>query len=201
MINPAFAPYPEEASLIGSMVVGYGELDISFAMVCGIILNHQFAVLAACHSVRSESARIDIADALAREAFESSPFSKEYEQTLQAMRFCLKVRNLYAHSQWADEAGSLCHTDPDGAFKRPIKRISWTPIDLGLLKAQESFFENTRAWLIWLELSLRESGKKNPNSWSRPPKMQQPRLDNRARKPHDRTAPSSPHTPKAPPRS
>jgi hypothetical protein len=176
MINPAFMNHREEAALLGDMVIGYGELDITFSHIAGIAINHKYAVLEACHKIRSESARIDIANALAHEAFEQRGLSKEYDHAQTAMRFCLKVRNQYAHAQWASIDGQLKFTNPENAFSRPLKPTVWKEINLVLLGEQERFFENTRMWLLYLEMTLEGQTKRQPVYLNKPPKMQQPNM-------------------------
>jgi len=148
MINPAFINYPEEAALLGAMVIGYGEIDISFVHMAGLVVGQTYAVLDACHAVRSEKARLDIAHALAVDAFKRVNLEEEYTHTHSAVRHCLKVRNQHAHSQWADLDGLLQFTNVEGAFGQPLKSIKWKPITLALLKQQEAYFEHTRLCVL-----------------------------------------------------
>ena len=78
MINPAFLKYPEEARLLGELVLGYGELDISFCMMCGVATKRQFELLHAVNQVRSETARLDIANALSVNYFQELGLTHEY---------------------------------------------------------------------------------------------------------------------------
>ncbi|MBY5579272.1 hypothetical protein [Rhizobium leguminosarum] len=176
MINPAFLHRKDELALIGEMVIGYGELDISFAMICGIALNHQWAVLDACQQVRSETSRLDIAAALGKEAFEQMNLKNEFEISLRQLKHCVKIRNQYAHSQWGDLEGSLKFLNPETAFERPLKQASWKIVDLKLLQQQEAFFENTRAWVLWLEFALRSRELRRPLDLNRPPERELPNL-------------------------
>jgi hypothetical protein len=162
MINPAFIQFPQEAALLGQMVIGYGELDLTFAHNCGMVISHQYAVLEACHSVRSESARLDIANALGFEAFHQTGLGAEYDLAHRAMRYCLKVRNLYSHVHWGDMNGILCPANAEAAFSRPLKPVKWVPVYLEHLQEQEAYFEYTRKWLLWLQLTLGERGKRSP---------------------------------------
>ncbi len=159
MINPAFFYRREEAALLGDMVIGYGELEITFAHIAGLAIKHRYAVLEACHKVRSESGRIDIAHALSHEAMSDLGLGSEFAYTESALRFCLKVRNQYAHAQWGEFPDGLKFTNPEQAFARAAEGNSLEVLNLELLRLQEQFFENTRMWLIFLELNLRQ-GKK-----------------------------------------
>ena len=176
MINPAFSNFKDELSLIGEMVIGYGELDISFSMICGLAIGRKMAVLRACQKVRSETSKIDVAAALAIDAFDDVGMLKEFDVALEQLKFCTKIRNAYAHSQWAEIDGELKFLNADTAFKRPLQPVKWLPIDIDLLRKQEAFFENTRMWLIWLELALGSIQLKRPLTVNKPPKIQEPTL-------------------------
>ena len=152
-MNPAFLNFPEEAALIGAMVIGYGELELSFGALAGGAMQHKFAVLNALHCVRSETNRIEIADALCKTAIESLGFKAEYEVMLQALRYCLKIRNEYAHSHWAEMEGKLFVTDGEKALKNVGSRPLWFPVPLDMLKKQEAFFENTRMQILALDMN------------------------------------------------
>ncbi len=183
MINPAFIKRQEEAALLGTMVVGYGELDLSFASIAGMAIKHQFAVLEACHKVRSERGRLDIAIALSHEAFEEAGLKLQFCYTTQALGRCLRIRNQYAHAQWGDVAGlGLCMTNPENSFQRPLKPTKWQPVPLDLLTKQEAFFENTRKWIIFLEMTLRGQHDGRRCSLQEPPKMPLPNLHTSPRK-------------------
>lgn len=45
MINPVHETFPQEASLIGLMVIGYSELDISLCFMAGLALGGKWTVL------------------------------------------------------------------------------------------------------------------------------------------------------------
>jgi len=174
MINPAFMNRPGEAALLGALVIGYGELDISFSLIAGLAINHKYAVLEACHSVRSESGRLDIAKALAVDSFVAGGLGREFEIAERGMRACLKIRNQFAHAQWGDFEEGLKITNPERAFSRPLKKIEWKLVTLDLLKTQEAFFENTRMWLIYLEKVLELRAENQIPYLNRPPEIHIP---------------------------
>jgi hypothetical protein len=176
MINPAFISRQEEAALIGAMVIGYSDLELSFLAACGVAIDYQFAVLDACHSVRSETGRIDIAHALAEEAMENLSLTDEFNHAERQLRFCLKLRSSYAHSHWSDSPNGLLFANVEKSFKRPLKPAQFRLLALDLLREQESFFENTRAWLIYVELTARRIKEKERLMLSKPPKLKLPKL-------------------------
>jgi hypothetical protein len=176
MINPAFINFPEEASLLGAMVIGYGELDLSFAHMAGLAIGQTYAVLDACHVIRSESGRLDIANALAVNSFRQMKLGEEYEYSHKAVRFCLKLRNQHAHSQWGEIEGRLMFSSAEGAFRQPLQPIRWNLITLDLLKKQEAYFEHTRKCLLTLITLLEARGKTRFVPLLMPEEMHQPHM-------------------------
>ncbi|MER9646814.1 hypothetical protein [Mesorhizobium sp. M0199] len=178
MINPAFLSYPEEARLLGAMVLGYGELDISFTLAAGTAVDQKFALLHAVNQVRSESARLDITHAIASGGFAKLGLAVEYAGMHKAMRFCLKVRNQWAHSQWGDwNPDGLGFTRTDGeVFALPIKPLRWNSITLPLLQKQEAFFEYTRRCILTVTTNLTPILSGKPALIKMPPEMHQPSM-------------------------
>jgi hypothetical protein len=155
MLFPALDKSPQHARIIGRLVIGYNELEMTFAHCAALAIGLQYEVLNAIHQVRSESARINIADALSGNAFVKIGFGDEYAQTLGGMRHCLKIRNQYAHGQYQKIKGRLRFTTNDEeTFSNDAKPFKWKTTNLPLLREQAELFEWTRRMLIWLELTL-----------------------------------------------
>lgn len=163
---------------MGEMVIGYGELDITFSMICGIALGHKWAVLDACHKIRAETQRLDVADALAKESFEQLGMKEDYDRSLSQMKICLKIRNQYAHSQWGEFEGVLKFLNPDSAFERPLKPAVWKSVSAALLLEQADYFENTRLWLIFLEMEIEAKRTGKPSGLRKPLKRHVPNPHN-----------------------
>lgn len=178
MINPAFISYPEEAKLLGELVLGYGELDLSFAFTCGIAVQQKYALLHAVNQVRSETARLDIAHALAADAFAKLGLAEEYRRAHQAIKYCLKIRNQWAHAQWGDmNPYGLAFTRTDGdVFALPLKRTVWNSIKLDLLQKQEAYFEYTRRCILTLESNLIPILAGKPAQLEFPPEIHRPSM-------------------------
>lgn len=178
MINPAFINFPEEELFLGRMVIGYGELEISLIHLAGVAIGRKWEVLHACHCVRTEIGKIDIANALAKEAMATHGLGTEFSTLVGHMRHCLKIRNQYAHSHWGDLNGTLSFMNADKTFETPMKPINWKSLSIGLIKLQESFFENTRKWLLFLLITLEERERNHIPYLKRPEEMQLPNLHN-----------------------
>ncbi|RUU97968.1 hypothetical protein EOA79_24065 [Mesorhizobium sp. M1A.F.Ca.IN.020.03.2.1] len=174
MINPAHEAYPEEARLIGLMVIGYSELDISLCLVGGLALGHKWAVLDALHTIKDEGTRLDVVGRLVRHIMVEKTLEPKFGETIGAMRYCKTVRNQYAHAQWANFDGMLRFTSTRDIHWRPDGGpTEWKAVDPVILRAQEAYFEYTRKCLLWLTFALEHPGKaiRWPEHMEQPPKQ------------------------------
>jgi hypothetical protein len=157
MINPALEQSPEHLKLIGPMVVGYPELEITFAHIAGLVLKLRWEVLNAAEQVLSETAKIKLIHALARRAFDATELKDDYQFAYQAIFYCSEWRNKYAHSQWKREDDELWFAHGRDFFEGADPTgddLPWIAVPLQFLQEQEAYFEGTRKWLIWLEYTL-----------------------------------------------
>ncbi|TPN53982.1 hypothetical protein [Mesorhizobium sp. B1-1-7] len=170
MINPTHQAFPIESNLIGLMVIGYSELDISLCFVGGLALGEQFAVLDALHAIDNEGTRLDVVSRLVRHVMVAKGHEAKFAEAIGAMRYCKAVRNQYAHAQWVHMQGRMMFTNARDISWKPDGKMRWKLIDLALLKTQETYFEYTRKCLLWLEASFKWPDR--PILW--PEHMQQP---------------------------
>jgi len=64
MLMPAFQRFPKEADIIGRLLVGYGEVDFTFALLAAKIYGDEDTIMRAIFRMRTEAGRITLADAL-----------------------------------------------------------------------------------------------------------------------------------------
>lgn len=161
-VSRAFAAFPQEAAVIGSILGGYTDLEIDL-MHCARAPWDFDTVFKAMFRARGESQRLDIADAFGRQAYHELGLGTEFEMGLAAVRQCLKFRNQYAHGTfWDDHSGTLAFTnleelakigDPvDGLRESRVRHIS-----LAHLQAQFAYFKHASDCLIWV---LHEGNKR-----------------------------------------
>jgi len=154
-ILPVFRTFPEEGQIIGRLVVGYGVLEFYLSCCLGPALGSDDRALRALFRVRSESTRIDVADALMRPPYKEIGLQDKYNEMLGAIRHCKTTRNQYAHSLWRRENGWLMFASLDAAVKSREGGIAvpYSPINLAALKAQEEYFVYTAELLqhLWPE--------------------------------------------------
>ncbi len=96
-LNPALDRYPAEAMTIGHCVLSYGELELMVALLLGNALRNRDAALRMMFRVVGESARIGAADAMMRDAYAGVGLAAEYAEAIGSVRFCIRVRNQFAH--------------------------------------------------------------------------------------------------------
>jgi hypothetical protein len=182
-INPAFDKFPLEASIIGKLVVSFGELELLCAVLAGAALANQNIALRAMYRSRSTGGRIELADVLMRDEFVKAGLADEYEETLIAVRHALSIRNQYAHCHWAQGATGLFYTKLEEAAQRNEGfSYDYKHINLTLLVEQEEFFDYVRSMLLHLESRIKISKAIEIPIFPRPSKRSLPLLHNLASK-------------------
>jgi hypothetical protein len=171
MISPAHHEFPQEASLIGLLVIGYSELDITLCHVGGLALGEKWAVLDALHKIQNEGTRLDVVNRLVRHVFKAKGYEAKFGEAIGAISFCKTIRNQYAHAQWKTGNGQLWFTNPRRIKWVANGPIEWKPTSLPVLEAQEAYFEYTRKCLMWLEHQWDGLGKhlRWPDHMKQPP--------------------------------
>jgi hypothetical protein len=163
MINPAHVQRPEEASIIGSIVIGYSELHITLCHIAGLALGEKWSVLDALQNVDNEGTRLDLVNRLVRHKFAEQNMEAKFGEVIGAMRYCKSVRNQYAHAHWiVDEHNCLCFTSSRGIQWTSEAKIPWKLVTLTLLKEQQVYFEYTRRCLLSFEWALLQPNRKRP---------------------------------------
>jgi hypothetical protein len=146
LIVPQFHDFPEEAAILGQLLAGYGSLEYALSLCVGMARNDLDMVIKAMFRPRGETQRIQVADALGRAPYRKADLENEFSEAIAGMRFCLKIRNQYAHCQWHTPLEKpLCFIDMQ-EIAEPNKiiadfnRLTFHYIDATLLAEQEMFF-------------------------------------------------------------
>ncbi len=163
-----------EASIIGRILAGYGELEFEFADCLKHFAHDMHSAFAALFRLRSESGRIQVADALIRGPIAALGLGTQYKDTYDAMLHCLKIRNQYAHCHWLEHEGQLLFTMLEDAFDGPdTKSLTIRVASLPTLVAQEGYFDYTQRcfWFLSNE-TQRLKGRIREHPFAMPPKMQ-----------------------------
>jgi hypothetical protein len=178
---PLFDSFPNEAALIGHLVAGYGGLEIDL-LLCVLEAKRDIDSVKAMFKTRGETQRLDIADALGRPSFKKFALETEFGMAVGAIRYCLKIRNQYAHSNfWEEKNGKLSFGSLEDIAKShnplDIGSITLSSIDEALLREQLAYFEYAEAWLHFLNEEVQVIRKKRKaKPLSRPKALTPPLL-------------------------
>jgi hypothetical protein len=181
IIQRAIHKFPQEAAIIGRLLVTYGEIEFAVAGTLGEVIEDRPRAFKAFFRLRSESSRLQMADALMRDAFSKQRMRGQYSDSLGAVRHCLKIRNQYAHCHWDDggKDGLFFTNLQDSADSADGFDYRWRHVDVPLLESQEQYFSYAAFCLFYLmsEIPLR-GGRLKSHPYSMPPKITQPKLHN-----------------------
>jgi hypothetical protein len=116
-----------------------------------------------------------------RDAFINAGLKPIYDETLSAVRHCLKIRNQYAHCHWAHDPSGIYFTNLEEAASRAEGfEYDHRHVDLKLLNEQEAFFDDMKMLLLHLGDQLSTSLNKRTASCPKPPERPLPSLHNPA---------------------
>lgn len=164
-VMPAFITCPKEAAIIGRLLAGYGEIEFVVHECLRVALGSSSISARILYRVRSEKARLDLADAVLRAVCDSHSLDKEYEQAIDGANYCRKVRNQYAHCHWlGDEKEGLFFTniEPSAQQKRGEIVMAFLHVDEPLLQKQEAYFAQTQSRFFCLSMALQKAAAKEP---------------------------------------
>jgi hypothetical protein len=180
-LNPWVTRHPAMALVAGNIVISYGEIELRVGMCLGNALGDQDTALRTMFRILGETARIGAADALMRGKFKAVGLANEYADIMGAVRYCVVLRNHYAHCHWADDinAGVFFTRLDDPAKASESFAYTWKHIDLSLLTAQWAFMQYAADGLDFLNFEyLLRIGKKRHNAFPMPAKLSQPKPHN-----------------------
>lgn len=182
-IMPAFDRFPEEGAIVGRLLAGYGELELSLCFCIAESRADFDMVFKSMFRTRSVYQRIEIGDAIGRPCFKSANLTNEFAEAIGAIRHCLNIRNQYAHCYWTDDWGrSLGFVKLETTAQKNVRvdnvhHIKANDIDLSTLQAQESYFLYTYACFDALRGSIKVwAGRSTSSPYSIPKKIAQPPL-------------------------
>jgi hypothetical protein len=182
-VRDAFRRYPKEAEIIGRLLAGYADLEIDLMHCAQVVRDDLDTVLKTMFRTRGETARIGVADAFGRHHYSKLKLETEFGMALSAIRFCLKIRNQYAHCIWYDDyTGKLAFTDleeiaEENAFLTDLRSLTILHVDVPLLESQEAYYRYADHFLSWVNFEGRtRAGKLKLPLIAKPKQQKQPPL-------------------------
>lgn len=182
-ILPSFVRFEAEGQIIGRLLAGYGELELQLCNCVSMVISDLDAVFKAMFRIRGETPRIKIADALGRKPYAAHQLESEFSDAIRAMRYCLKIRNQYAHCQWYDDnTGKLAFVNLEEIAGQDtvisnLLGLTTHHVDSALLTRQELYFIYVSACLDYLNYEgRRKAGKLPSHIFEAPQRMIRPPL-------------------------
>ena len=183
MIVPEFQRFSQEGTLVGRLVVGYGSLESALSSCVAMARDDLDMVLKTMFRTRGETQRIEIADAIGRPSYRALGMETVFSEAIGDLRYCLKIRNQYAHCQWHDDlTGRLCFVDMEEIATphkiiQDLRGLTFHYLTVELLADQESFFVYVGACLLYLNFEgRRKAGKISTPRHAKPKKAIRPPL-------------------------
>ena len=190
-----FESHQAELAIIGRLILSYGELEFAtMDLIRAIFGGNTEKAVKSFYRLRSESNRLELADALVSGDLKDKPYGGHWNEAYSAMKHCKNIRNQFAHGQFIGDKGLLRFGDMDesAASRGETFKIRLRPIHVHTLQEQLNFFEYTHHVLLWLADQVRlDSGQARliDNKIPKPKKVAPPKRDSRGelRPPYKRT--------------
>jgi hypothetical protein len=144
----ALAQFPEESAIDGRLLTGYTAIEYQLCLCTGMGGGDVEKAITELFSRRiGETKRIRVADRFGGSSYASAGLRKEFEQAIDDTRWCVKIRNQYAHCIWHNYADArqllFAHMEEIAAPTGPgadIANLTFYAVDVDLLTHQEAFF-------------------------------------------------------------
>jgi len=136
------------------MLAGYADLEIDLMHCAKVVRGDLDLALKAMFRGRGNAQRIDIADALARQPYHALGIGQDFERAIGAVRYCLRIRNLYAHcTWWNDNSGQLAFANLENLAKlhvpvQDLHGLDVHHVTVPHLQSQFAYFEHADGLLI-----------------------------------------------------
>jgi hypothetical protein len=179
----AFNKFSNEGVLIGRLLAAYADLELSLFHCVNVTRDDFDTVYKAMFKERGESRRINIADIFGRQKYQELGLGAYFEMAISSMRYCLKIRNQFAHSLWYDDYSGLLAfanleeiTENNNAIK-DLKDLTIHHIDIPILLLQQQYFEYSDSLLAWVNFDGRRiAGKPSRPQEPAPKQLERPPL-------------------------
>jgi hypothetical protein len=182
-LNPALTLHRREAALVGRILTAFAELEYIICKSVAECRDKPFPILRALYRISGTTARIEAADALAREIYTDFGMGSAFADAIGALKACVRIRNQYAHCAWADGGkgrnGGLYFVDLSTSAEAATGwDHNWRHVSVQLLKQQYDYFEYTKDLLFHIETGATAWRVSQLPIFPVPPKQAPPRMHN-----------------------
>ena len=180
-----FDKFSAEGAAVGRLLAGYSGIEIDLLHCVQMARGGDFdTVLKQMFRFRGETRRIDEAQKLSQGNYQHLDLTEEFREAIAVVRYCLKIRNQYAHWVWWDDSsGKLAFANPEDLARceAPVNdflNLKPNHVDVTLLTQQESYFIYASELLNWVnyEGRFRDGRLNSGNPLSKPQATLRPKL-------------------------
>jgi hypothetical protein len=184
LILPPFRKFATEGETIGRLLAGYTNLEIGLMHCVQMARGNDFdTVLKTMFKKRGETRRINEAEKLFVSYHEHHGLLGDFKKAVRLVRYCLKIRNQYAHGIWWDDnTGKLTFADIEEISRRKRKvrdliKLTRYHVTVELLAAQKACFVYADRYLAWINFEGRaRAGTLSKSPLSKPRPVKRPPL-------------------------
>jgi hypothetical protein len=180
-----FKKFASEGATVGRLLAGYSNIEVGLLHCVQMARGGDLdTVLKRMFRFRGETRRINEAETLGHSEYRRLGLSGDFQKAVRVVRYCLKIRNQYAHWVWWDDySGKLAFANLEDLArrKRPVRdltKLHAHHVDGALLGAQEAYFVYADEYLAWInhEGRVRDSKSKGGNPLIKPKPVRRPKL-------------------------
>jgi hypothetical protein len=180
-----FRKFSIEGATVGRLLAGYSNIEVGLMHCVQMARGGDFdTVLKRMFRIRGEMRRINEAEKLGHTEYQRLKLAADFLKALRIVRYCLKIRNQYAHWVWWDDhSGRLAFANLEDLAqrKRPVRdlmKLKAHHVDAALLAQQEAYFVYADDFLAWVnyEGRARDGKLKGGNPLPKPKSVRRPKL-------------------------
>jgi len=180
-----FQKFAAEGAAVGKLLAGYSNIELGLLHCVQMARGGDLdTVLKRMFRMRGETRRVTEAENLALSEYQRLRLATDFQKAIRVVRYCLKIRNQYAHWVWWDDySGKLAFANLEelAARKRPVRNLTKLRahhVDAALLGQQEAYFVYADELLRWVnfEGSGRSGRLKGGNPLGKPKPVRKPKL-------------------------
>ena len=179
----AFTKFRNEGVIIGRLLAAYADLELTLFHCVNVAREDFDTVYKAMFKERGETRRINMAEIFGRQNYHKLGLGTHFEMAISSIRYCLKIRNQYAHCIWWDDySGFLAFANlekiaENNRVVNDLEDLTTRYIDVATLVKQEQYFEYTDSFLAWVNFEGRRvAGKPSTPQHPAPKQLEQPPL-------------------------
>jgi hypothetical protein len=157
----AFTKFSEEGFIIGRLLAAYSDLELSLFHCVNVTREDFDSIYKAMFKERGETRRINMAVIFGRQNYHKLGLGNHFDMAISSVRYCLKIRNQYAHCIWYDDLtgflafANLEEVTESNSTISNLEDLTIQHIDVATLDQQEQYFEYTDSSLAWVNMEGR----------------------------------------------